>query len=170
MLVFLTHVECYLPFAEALVPGLRTYWGQRGIAVHHMDFNQTVKEAALAANYHLAAADPAYNEKDGFKNLVEAIRKSRPITEWMQLFINRSKRETAEWDKNDLIYIILVTNLHFGDYHACNTPYGPHMVLNIGSSTNGAGELEAPTEEWVSQVQKNLVEEYSMKLKAGFRE
>lgn len=169
MFVVLTYLDRYRSFSEALVPSLRTYWGQRGIAVHHMDFQQTAKEAAVAANYHLASADPALADPKQFEKIVAAIWSTRDLVDWFKLFVKRADKEVAAWRQNDLNHIILVTNMHHGDYHAAGGALGPHMAYCVNMDTFNADQYKKePDPSWVEVTSNGIIKAYSRKLRSGF--
>lgn len=164
--------------AEALVPILRTYWGQRGIAVHHMSYDQTAKEAALAASYHLRN-----NNEDIFgmngepipEGLADAIFCWASLevdpAAWMKVLAARAARETAAWRENDLNHIIILTGVTTTKAAAWATKYlGKNMHLAISRNSLDAHLVtpEELTKEWIERAATFIVKEYQKRSQAGF--
>lgn len=169
------------PAIEQLVDALRVYWGQRGVAVHAMDFKQTAKEAALAAHHHLKGY---LLEEDQTENphysLVEAIITHIYLKAghgyWSKVLKKRAEKETAAWRKNDLNFIIIVHNLWPDEYsEGFKNVVGKHFVAPILSRSAAPGWATLPeSDKWdesdLTEAVKTIATAFKEKQEAGFTE
>lgn len=180
MFVVLSHVDdTSSRYVEELVPRLRSYWGQRGIATHPMVFDQTVKEAALAASYHLRNGNEAIFGKNTDPvpaGLAEAIYRwgSLDVSHdvWMQVLAARAKKETAVWVENSLTHVVLVTGVVATQVRAYAPKYlGRHLHMMVGSEEGPLCVKNSDLDsKWLGEAVKHIASEFSKRQLAGFSE
>ena len=180
MYVVLTHKNAgVLGYMESLTNHMRMHWGQRGIAMHVMDYQQTAKEAALAANYHVRHyqdQEPMKEEEIIPPALFNAVwagfRSSDGNPDfWAKIFMSRSKQETQAWRDNGLVYVIVLTGVKDGTEFEVLKPFlGSHMKMSIGWPDADI-VIDPRTElsgDWVQTENIKVFNEYQRRLRVGF--